>query len=254
MATNETASPAISNFYKAVAGQIQPYIPSQFSPLELAAASTNIARRLAGGEEPDYSHFRQAVQLYMQDLPSDNDLAISTVKYDAGIVLGIPQLKTEHDRLTAARAELTRVEAEIAAAEAIQGNRLQRIQKLDQAIFYAQNGLEKWNLDFDGIQAHAEETISRLFGDGSPGSVYNQHHINAAFEDIARVGILRKLEPAAVEKLNATIAEAQSELDMLRAADPDAKPEQKAEPETLFAPEPGIKPIVTSRERATATD
>ena len=219
------SSPAISNFYHAVASQIQKYLPDGYSPLELAAASTSIAQRLAGDKQPDYSHFREAVQLYMQELPSDKDLAIATIKCEAGTVLGIPQLGSEHARLVLARAELASLEAEIAAAESIQGKRLQRIQKLDQVIEYAQNGLEKWDLDFEGIEKQAEETISFLFGDGSPGSPYNAGRINAAFVDIERFVILRKLAPAAVAKLEATIAEAQSELATLRAVDPDAKPE-----------------------------
>jgi len=224
------SSPAISNFYKAVASQIQPYIPSQFSPLELAAASTSIAQRLAGEKDPDHSHFREAVQLYMQSLPSDPDLANGIVKHDAGVVLGIPQLKGEHDRLTAARDELARVEAEIAAAEAIQGNRLRRIQQLDKDIFCAENGLQKWNLDFDAIEARAESTIADLWSDGSPGAVYAQHHIDAAFEDIARVRILRKLEPDAVAKLKATIVSAQSELAELRAEVVGNTPPETSEP------------------------
>lgn len=220
-------SPAISAFYKSVAEDIRSRVPREYNPLEVAAACTKTAQRLAGDDVPDRSHYKDALALYLQDLPSDPALATATIKHDAGVALGIPQLASDFDQLQAAREALAEAEAAVMQAEAKEGQRILRLKQLDGEMFKLQEHINSWNLDFDLIVANAEACISEEFGKTGPESIYSDQRVNVSFEDIARVAVLRRLAPAAIKKLQAKLDALSAEHNALR----DAAPEVVAKPE-----------------------
>lgn len=225
MIDTKISSPAISNFYRAIAADIRGTIPPEFDPLEIAAACTPNAQDLAGGADPDRGHFREAVRVYLAKLPADTELALGIVKMDAGKYLGIPGLASDHAKIEAARQALAEAEAEVAALEAENGNRLRRIHLLDREIADARNELPSWQRDWDGIEAQARATIAEKFADQSAGKIYSMQHVNFAFEDLQRVPILRELAPGAMAKLQGRIAAAEAELAELRA--PEVEPSEE---------------------------
>ena len=213
--TNTIAIPAVSNFYKGVAAVLHGHIPGHFSSLEVIAASASMAQDLAGDSSPDPAHFRQAVNQYLAKLPDDIEEANVIIKTEAEKVLGIPGLAADYARLKSARAAVVAAELEVAQVEAEQGQRLARIHRLDNEIAEAAEHLQGWDLDFDGIEAGAEAVISDHFGDNSPGAAYSRQHIEAAFSDLSRVPVLRKLAPPAIAKLQARIDTAKASLALL---------------------------------------
>lgn len=217
---------AISTFYKGLADQFRDRIPHAFPPLEVAAAATDIASEMAAPEAPNPAHFKEAIALYLSKLPSDTNLALDVIKMDAAKALGVPGITAEHEAVKAAREALAEAQAAVDAAEAERGRTMSRIHALNQIISDATSNLDGWDFDFDKIEADAEAVISERFGKSGLGAVYDIPHINAAFGELARVGILRRLAPAAIARLKETIATAKAELDQLRTV-------QASEPEPV---------------------
>lgn len=189
-------------------------IPRAFNALQVVAAATATAQQLAGHEEPNRHHFLEAVPAYLKRLPNSVPLALEVVSMDAALVLGIPGLATDQAQLSEAQSKLANAQAEVDAAEAIQGRRLARIHRLETEIEQANRELEAWQIDFDGVIASQELAILENFG---------KHSVNGCFERIASMNILRRLAPKATAALKARIGIAEKELAGLRAAAPEAK-------------------------------
>lgn len=208
--------------------EINAIIPKAFTPLEVVAAATSLAREIAGHEEPDRHEYLAAVPVYLEKLPNNVQLALDVVKMDASKILLIPGLATDHALLSDAQRKLADAESEVAAAEALQGRRLASIHRLEDAVVQANQDLEAWDIDFDSWETQCDAVIVESFG-----KVDRTGRLNAAFAHRDQIPHLRRLGPAAVANLNATIADAQAELHELRAQVVTDTPQQAPQPPAL---------------------
>jgi len=187
-------------------------IPRRFDPLEVVAASTSVATeisRIKGKDEPDRHDYLEAIPKYLGLLPQNVELAQDVIKIDAASVLGIPGLATDQAILTEAQRKLADAQAEVEAAEAIQGKRLARIHRLEEIIVEARREQEAWDIDFDGETAAAETLILENWG---------KTPVVSPFHVLYQVEVLKRLQPKAVAAIKQRIAEAEKELATLRAA------------------------------------
>jgi hypothetical protein len=192
---------------------IFPGIPQHLHPLEVIAAASVLAQSLALSDEPDRHHFMQVIPIYLKTLPSDELEAASVVKRDASRVLKL-ELVADHDELVRATAAAAAAAARVVELQSIQNRKLARIRVLDAAIKDAENRLEPWQLDWDGEQVIAEKLILENYG-------FIQ--VNAPFDTLSKIAVLRKLAPQAITAIKAEIAAHNAELDKLTAAPPKAK-------------------------------
>jgi len=191
---------------------ISQMIPRAFVPLEVVAASTAVATeiaRIAGKDEPDRHDFLEAVPKYLGSLPKNVEMALEVIKMDAAAVLGIPQLATDYSKLSEAQRRRDEAQAEVDAAELLQGKRLGRIHRLESDLSDAVQQLESWNIDFDSEVAQNEATIVENYG---------KHSVSGCFDRIAAMEVLRRLAPGAIAGIKGRIKEIEGELVTLRAA------------------------------------
>ena len=220
--------------YENLAGQLAASIPSAYSPIEIIACSADRAAKLAGDKAVSLSYWREAIAEFLKNLPEDFDAAELQVKTTASKVLGDSNILELYTRRRDAVAKLAAVENDLRNIEIEKAWRLNRICNLTAEIESASASLQIWDRPWDALLADSESKILGLYGDASPGAGYNMNQIQASFEDIARITVLRKLAPAAIAKLNATLASASAELEQLR-------------PKVTQAPEP-VAPLVRGRQ------
>ena len=204
--------------FENLAPQLAGNIPSAFSPIEIIACCADRAAKLAGDKQPSLSDWKEAIGNFMKALPEDFESAELIIKSTASNVLGDSSILDLYTRRRDARAKLAAVENELQHVETEKVRRIERIRNLENVITAAEASLPIWDRQWDVLLADSESKILGLYGDASPGAGYNMNQIQASFEDIARITVLRKLAPAAIEKLNATLASASAELAELRPA------------------------------------
>lgn len=190
-------------------------IPKAFGTLEVVAAATGKAREIAGHDEPDRHAYLEAVPAYLKSLPNSVELALSMVKIDAAAVLGIPGLASDHAQLSEAERKLSDAQAEVESAQILQGKRLARIHALEAVIEQAAREVEAWEIDWDGETAAAEKLIVDNWG---------KHPVSSPFDTLQKIAVLKRLAPAAVANIKASIELAEKELQHLRAVPPAPEP------------------------------
>lgn len=225
----------------ALADSIDTHIPGAFDKREVIAASHEIACRIAGNDTPDRHDYQNAIPEFLKSLPNNLELAQSEIAIMASRTLGVPGIADEHQRLQSAREKLGDLQAEVAEAEAKQGQRLGRIAQLERIIFDESQKLEGWKIDFEGLAAKADEDILTYWATGTP--------VVRPFEVHSMIPVLERLAPVAIAGINAKIEAAEKELAILRpqvAQEPAAKPirgkgiQSKPEPENVESEAPAF--------------
>jgi hypothetical protein len=209
-----------TEFYTSIAQDLRQFISPEFDRFEVAAALTETARELAGGD-PSHAHFHQALAKYLRQLPADHDEARSIIARDAAKALSLPGVLTDRQKIDAARLALAEAEAELEQAIHEQGRRVEDMQRLEKNIKEDTDSLNVWQLDFDAIEAAALETIDKLFAlPPFLRSPNNTSKLNCAFEDLNRLPHLKKVRPIAEARLQERIARAKASLEKLRTHSP----------------------------------
>jgi hypothetical protein len=193
--------------------EIFPQIPKHLVALEVVAAASVLAQSLALDEEPNRHHFLESIPRYLAALPSDPLEAAQVCKRDASAVLKI-DLAADHDQLVTAIREADLAAAKVAELESQEGRKLARIHQLESLITDATRRLETWQIDFDAEEKLAEKAILDHWG---------VNPVNAPFDTLAKIAVLRKLAPAAVASITAELDAHKAELDALTAAPTKAK-------------------------------
>jgi hypothetical protein len=203
------SQPTIPQAVQNIAADTQVYLPPTFSRIELTAAIFT-AYHDNHGVYPDRHQFQAYSPAFVKSLPGDKLEAAVLIAESAAKLLGMPGLATDAQRIQHARATIAAAEADAAEAEASRGQRMSRIHSLEQIIKDLTAQRAAWEIDFAGETAAAENLILEHFGRGVA--------INAPFDDLQTLSVLKKLQPAAYKMIDAKLADTQAELDQLKLA------------------------------------
>lgn len=182
-------------------------VPRRFSTLELIAASTKLAKQIAGNDAPQRPAYLQAVPAYLKTLPSSTPDALEIVRKDAAEVLALPGMATDAVALSKAIAKREKADADVADAEALQGRRLAQIQTLEKQVEELQNSLSIWDQNFDQIITDQETLILEYFGKAV---------VSAPFDQINQANILKRLAPGKIAEIRKDLADTEKQLASLK--------------------------------------
>jgi hypothetical protein len=203
------SQPTIPQAVQNIANDTQVDLPPTFSRIELTAAIFT-AYRDNHGVYPDRHQFQAYSPAFVKSLPGDALEAGVVVATAAAKLLGLPGLAKDAQRVQHAREIIAQAEIDVADAEQSKGRRLSRIHSLEQIIKDLTAQRAQWQIDFAGETAAAENLILEHFGRGVS--------INAPFDDLQTLAVLKKLQPQAFKAIDAKLADAQAELADLKLA------------------------------------